>query len=89
MPGGSWLNDGLWELESSANRCAFLPSLEGHVGLSGDQIGDLGPKNGLTGSMDADRERVKEEIASIKGTDSSFARVSTACCIKMAAFVGC
>jgi len=48
-----------WSLSANV---VHSPSLEGHVGLSGGQIGDR-PEEWFDRIHDADRERVKEEIA--------------------------
>jgi len=56
-------NDGLWELESFGQRCAFLPSLEGRCWAMRKEKWGTDLKNGLTGSMTRTENESKREIA--------------------------
>jgi len=55
-------NDGLWDWNLSANIVHFSPRWKAMLGYQEDQIGDR-PEEWLGRIHDADRERVKEEIA--------------------------
>src|SRR5258707_2023278 len=58
-------NDGLWDWNLSANVVHFSPRWKAMLGYQEDQIGDK-PEEWLDRIHDADRERVKEEIAAHK-----------------------
>jgi len=78
-------NDGLWDWNVSSNVVHFSPRWKSMLGYQEDQIGDR-PEEWFGRIHDADRERVKEEIAAHqKGLTPHF----TAYCIKMEAFGGC
>jgi diguanylate cyclase (GGDEF)-like protein/PAS domain S-box-containing protein len=58
-------NDGLWDWNLSANVVHFSPRWKAMLGYQEDQIGDK-PEEWFDRIHDADRERVKEEIAAHK-----------------------